>query len=514
MILDGIWDFAWCEDKNSSPVYNDFVTVPDCFDNMQQRFNTRGYAFYRRKVTAGGDLRLKIGSFGLHAQIFWDGRNIAESFLAWSPLTAEFSTASGEHELVIKVDNILEGHPLFREFYDFYGFGGIFDHVTLEEVKSDEIKKLNVIPLDHTTGLVEITVETAAPELEIYFDGKFFCKRENTSKFQVNVPDFKLWSPEEPNLHTVSINGKEVTFGIRTLDWSGNRLLLNGKEIEILGVNRHESHPEFGPATPDALIASDLRILKAAGCNFIRGSHYPQREFLFDMCDRLGIMVWEEPLAWGNKVVDLTDPVFVDTLEEQLRLTIRSSINHPSLIIHGFLNECVSDTQEAYQVIKRYMAVCHEEDASRPATFASNRPARDICFELVDVVSMNVYPGWYGTEKLTDIPGKLDDFAKLVSGKPKFISEIGAAAICGDHSGAPWSEDYQAEYIRQVVTSIRSNPEWSGVMLWLFCNCNTYTGTDYMVMRPRGFNNKGLLDEYRRPKMAWKILPELFSSRS
>jgi beta-glucuronidase len=47
-------------------------------------------------------------------------------------------------------------------------------------------------------------------------------------------------------------------------------------------------------------------------------------------------------------------------------------------------------------------------------------------------------------------------------------------------------------------------------MLWLFCNCNTYTGTDYMVMRPRGFNNKGLLDEYRRPKMAWKILPELF----
>ena len=79
MILDGIWDFAWSEDKNSSPVYNDFVTVPDCFDNMQQRFNTRGYAFYRRKVTAGGDLRLKIGSFGLHAQIFWDGKNIAES---------------------------------------------------------------------------------------------------------------------------------------------------------------------------------------------------------------------------------------------------------------------------------------------------------------------------------------------------------------------------------------------------------------------------------------------------
>jgi beta-glucuronidase len=122
---------------------------------------------------------------------------------------------------------------------------------------------------------------------------------------------------------------------------------------------------------------------------------------------------------------------------------------------------------------------------------------------------MNVYPGWYGTEKLSEIPEKLDNFAKFVTNKPKVISEIGAAAICGDHSGAPWSEDYQAEYIKTVVTSINNNPEWSGIMLWLFCNCNTYIGTDYMPMRPRGFNNKGLLDEYRRPKMAWKTLKDL-----
>ncbi len=510
MILDGIWDFAWSEKDTASPVYNDFSFVPDCFDNMQQKFNRRGYAFYRRKVTASENLRLEIGSFGLHAKVFWDGKELAESYLAWSPLEVEFVSSPGEHELLIKVDNVLEGHPLFREFYDFYGFGGIYDHVTLEEVKENEIKKLVVLPQDHTTGEIEVIVETSAPCLEISFDGKFFCKKENTPRFRLNVPDFKLWSPESPNLHTIKINEKEVTFGIRTLNWSGERLLLNGQPVKILGVNRHESHPEFGPATPESLIANDLRMLKAAGCNFIRGSHYPQRKFFFEMCDRLGIMVWEEPLAWGNKVVDLTDARFVDTLEEQLRLTIRNSINHPSLIIHGFLNECVSDTQEAYNVIKRYMAVCHEEDATRPASFATNRPARDICHELVDVVSMNVYPGWYGTEKLEEIPEKLDNFAKIVSGKPKFVSEIGAAAICGDHSGAPWSEDYQAAYIRQVVESIRNNPEWSGVMLWLFCNCNTYTGTDYMVMRPRGFNNKGLLDEYRRPKMAWKILPELF----
>lgn len=511
MILDGFWDFAWSSDRDAVPVYDDFVSIPDCFDNMQQRFNRRGYAFYRRRVSAEGRQRLTIGSFGLHAEVFWDGEKIAESYLAWSPLEVEFSTGAGEHELVIKVDNILEGHPLFREFYDFYGFGGIYDHVTLEPVDDMEIRKLTVTPVDHLTGEVKIKVETDAPELEISFDGRFFRRMENTAEFNVNVPDFKLWSPESPALHTISINGREVEFGIRTIDWSGDRLLLNGKEIKLFGVNRHESHPEFGPATPEQLIVSDLRMFKAAGGNFIRGSHYPQREFFFRMCDRLGIMVWEEPLSWGNNTDDLTDPVFADTLEEQLRLTIRRSINHPSLIIHGFLNECASDEKAAYELISRYVAVCHEEDPSRPATFASNRPEKDICLDLVDIVAMNVYPAWYTQEKVDEIPQFLKALTAIAPGKPKVISEIGAAAICGDHSGSPWSEEYQAEYIRQVVTSVKNDPAWSGVMIWLFCNCNTYTGGKCFPARPRGFNNKGLLDEYRRPKMAWRILPELFS---
>ena len=118
---------------------------------------------------------------------------------------------------------------------------------------------------------------------------------------------------------------------------------------------------------------------------------------------------------------------------------------------------------------------------------------------------MNVYPAWYGEEKIAEIPAFLDSLAAKFQGKPRIISEIGAAAICGDHSGAPWSEEYQTEYIHTVMDSIEKNPAWSGVILWLFCNANTYTGTTGKVMRPRGFNNKGLLDEYRRPKQSWLL---------
>ncbi len=504
--LDEIWDFAYCQNLEETPEYSSVASVPGCFDAMGLRFNQRGFAYYRRKVKVQqGRQRLRIGSFGLRAAVFWDGDLIAESALAWSPLTAEFSASAGEHELVIRTDNLLEGHPLFREYYDFYGFGGIYDQVTLEPVEPVEIRYLAVIPLNHETGEVEIRVETDAPVLTIRFDEQPEIQMKTAPKIRLRVPDFRLWSPETPFLHKLTVNGKETEFGIRTIDWHGDHLKLNGKKLQLRGVNRHESHPEFGPATPESLIASDLLQIKRAGFNFVRGSHYPQREFFFRMCDRLGILVWEEPLSWGNPVQDLSDSRFMDTLAEQLELTIRTSINHPSLLIHGFLNECASNTEPGVEAVRRLMNICHEIDPSRPATFASNRPHTDRCLDLTDIIALNVYPAWYGEEKIAEIPAFLDSLAAKFQGKPRIISEIGAAAICGDHSGAPWSEEYQTEYIHTVMDSIEKNPAWSGVILWLFCNANTYTGTTGKVMRPRGFNNKGLLDEYRRPKQSWLL---------
>ena len=54
-------------------------------------------------------------------------------------------------------------------------------------------------------------------------------------------------------------------------------------------------------------------------------------------------------------------------------------------------------------------------------------------------------------------------------------------------------------------------PEFTGIALWLYCNANTYITGRQALMRPRGFNNKGLLDEYRRPKAAWHALSRLIA---
>ncbi len=514
MLLDGIWNFRWQEELpegeavSYSGFSSDFAAVPGCFDAVGLKYPQCGTGYYSRKVYAGGKLRLKIASFGLHCVVSWDGKIIGESYFSWSPLVVDFESEEGEHELCIAVDNIMKNHPLFRNFYDFYNFGGIYDHVTLENIFENEIRYLAVLPIDHTTGEVELCVETDAEKIDVSFDGKFFKSYPNFTSIRMNVPNFKVWSPENPELHTVTVNEKTVTFGIRTLDWSGKTLKLNGREIKLIGVNRHESHPEFGAATPESLIASDLQQIKEAGFNFVRGSHYPQREFFFDMCDRLGLLVWEEPLSWGNNEDDLKSQKFMDSLAQQLTLTIRNSINHPSLIIHGFLNECASDTQSGYAAVRRLMNICHAEDPTRPATFASNRPGSDICFDLVDVIAINIYPAWYGSDHLEDIPRILDEYAEKLNSKALFISEIGAAAMLGDHSGNPWSEEYQFELTDIVLECVRKNPAWSGVMYWLYCNANTYIDSARARFRPRGFNNKGMLDEYRRPKLAWQKISE------
>ena len=454
---------------------------------------------------------MNIASSGLRTAIFADGKKLGESTLAWSPFHVEFEVGEREHEIVIRVDNLLENHPLFREFYDFYGFGGIYDHVTLEELVPGEIRSLQVLPLDHQTGEVEIHVDTNADTLRLSFDGRPAETIPVQKSFRRFVPEFQLWSLNSPHLHRLTVNEKTIEFGIRTFDWSGKQLLLNGEALKLIGVNRHESHPEFGAATPESLIASDLLQIKNAGFNFIRGCHYPQRDFMLSMCDRLGLLVWEEPLAWGNNASydrpkDFTEGAFMDTLAEQLELTIRRSINHPSLMIHGFLNECASNLPESRDAVKRLMNICHRLDSTRPAAFASNRPWEDICFDLTDLCAINVYPGWYSDMGIDSVAPALDKVAEKLRDKPLIISEIGASAIRGDHSGMRWSEEYQAELCSAVAEKVLRDSRFSGVAFWQFADANTYINNTMALTRPRGFNNKGLVDEYRRPKMAWNTL--------
>lgn len=196
---------------------------------------------------------------------------------------------------------------------------------------------------------------------------------------------------------------------------------------------------------------------------------------------------------------------------------IRASANHPSVILWGVLNEGDSFEPSSRPVYERLAAAAREEDASRLITYACNHPFTCINLDLCDVIGINQYPGWYPHDNddqrplheiephLTKVLDHLDQagFAAV----PKLMSEIGAGAIYGwrDHLRGHWSEEYQADYLGEMLTAIDSDARWSGVCIWQFCDARTKTG-GHALGRPRSFNNKGLVDEYRRPKQGYHVV--------
>ena len=543
--LDGLWDFVFW-DESIAPVLSEFLPdgvaydshqlVPGVFDATIPLAGKRGIGVYRTtfRLERGGRHLLRCGGFLLAASVFIDGARIGLSDLPYSYVDFEFVAEAGSHEIVIAVDNRFQATPLWNPCYDFYAYGGVLRGLSVSAIPESAIERCAVTPLD-LAGHVRLSLcfDRAVPdgELEITFgfdDGEMtsakVAVKGGGAVLDAVVPDPTLWTPESPNLHTVTVRTSTCSvterFGIRTVKAEKGRILLNGHPVKLLGYNRHESHPDFGAATPRQLQLQDLQLLRNAGCNFIRGSHYPQDEGFLDLCDATGILVWEESLAWGNQQEQLADRVFFDHQVEQTDLMVRRAINHPSVIIWGFLNESASDFPQARPLMKALSDTIRSIDSSRLVSWASNRYEKDICLEFADVISFNLYPGWYDcacddicpTHLVAPALKKLEDFASgpLYADKPLLISEIGAAAIYNNHDrlGSQWSEEYQAALLTEVCDYIVKSDRICGVSLWMFADSRSYV---FGLNRVRGFNNKGSLDEYRRPKLGYDAVANSFT---
>lgn len=543
LVLDGTWDFAWLGDvdigmTDPATPCNEAAAVPGTFDTGSRRNGVRGVGLYRRVVrlpaSDGTRLRLHLDGLGLRAQVWWDGQRVATCELPYSGETIDLCADGRDtHQLAIAVDNRFDAElsPLFPPFSDFYAYGGIYRSVRLEVLPALALARVCVTTLDLASALVrlEVRLEGAVPSelpLSLAFDDGALESltvqpHDGVAVLERTLPGAGAWSPEHPELHTVrvAITGDEVVerFGLRTITTNDGRILLNGQPLRLRGVNRHEAHPQFGPVQPRALILDDLHLIKDLGCNFVRAVHYPMDPAFHDLCDRLGLLVWEESLGWGLSDEVLIQPRAITQVLEQTRRMVAQGINHPAVIMWGFLNESASDKDDAVPLYRALAATVRTEDPTRLVSYASNRMDNDLCFALADVVSVNPYPGWiwplgHGqTPSLAMIRphvlGLADRLMAMpaVTGKPLLVSEIGACALygCRDRARAQWSEEFQADYMVEASRAVLDDPRWSGVTLWQFCDSRSFVGTGEIRTKPRGYNCAGLVDEFRRPKLAY-----------
>jgi beta-glucuronidase len=439
---------------------------------------------------------------------------------------------------VVLVDNRFDYQrvPLHHEHYDWYHYGGISRPVYLERLGELWIDDPQLVTRQIDPPTLQLTLRYAAQRapglarLSLSVDDQAVLAEtldlgepEGSLERTLVLPGAALWSPGAPNLHwlhasLVADGGqlraeRQQRFGLRQIQIGERAILLNGEPLRLLGVNRHEAHPQFGHALPPALISADLALLRDLGCNFVRGSHYPQDPRFLDLCDEAGICVWVEATGWQHGAAHLTDPHFLAAQLEDIEAMVAVARHHPSVILWGLLNESHSHDPACRPAYATLLERLRQLDPSRPVTYACNHPFDDLCLDLVDVVSINCYPGWYHGE-LSEIPAFLDQVVSHLdshgqSGKPLLISEIGAGAIYGwrDAHQTRWSEAYQAELLETVIRHLFVERErCCGLAIWQFCDCRTTERVNTMLGRPRGFNNKGLLDEYRRPKQAYAVV--------
>ncbi len=550
--LDGVWDFVFLGDVDPDVVdvrtiaFDDedqaahHMAVPGCFDATPAYAGQRGLVAYRTHLVLRDDTphRLVFNSVHHWCRVYVDGACLGEHVGGFTRFNVDITDhAPGDVELVVLVDNRFNAErcPLHLPYFDWYHYGGITRPVILQRLGPLWIDRLTVrtLCLDPPTLQVDLAYNALElpgdTELTITLDGARVLEEtlNLTEKAghltrELEVPDAALWSPSEPNLHLLHVQlGRDDArerVGIRQIAVEGQDILINGTPTRLLGVCRHEAHPQFGSALPEALIVADVQQLRDLGCNFVRGSHYPQDERFLDLCDEAGICVWNESIGWQHTAEHLTDPHFMDAQKAHIEEMVAMSENHAAVIMWGILNESHSNDPECRPAYESLLGTLRTLDASRPVTYACNHPYNDVCLDLVDIVAINCYPGWYVGD-IENIPTYLDHIVEHLdahgqANKPLIISEIGAGAIYGwrDMNETRWSEPYQVKLLDTVIRHLFQDRErYAGLSIWQFCDCRCSEQTRRILGRPRGFNNKGLVDEYRRPKLVYDVVRRAYS---
>ena len=201
----------------------------------------------------------------------------------------------------------------------------------------------------------------------------------------------------------------------------------------------------------------------------------------------------------------------LDCLDEM----VKNHYNHPCIFTWGILNECASETTYGREVYQEQYDRLRMLDDSRPLTSATCKHFTDICLDLPDIVSVNIYPGWYFDEPTAVYLQKEYEWVQSTAGKgkPFLISEIGAGAISGYRAShrPKWSEERQSDILKEQLTAVLNFEQASGVFIWQFCDGRVPDECFYG--RPGSKNNKGIVDEYRRKKLSFETVKEIFATK-
>jgi beta-galactosidase len=497
-----------------------------------------GYGWYRKHFTvpsswSGKSVFLEFQAAFDQAQIYVDGKQVGEHIGGYNGFSIDITSAikTGDNVVAVRLNNKWNAQiPPLTGDHTFQG--GIYRDVNV--VVTDPlhitwygtwVTTPTLATNSGTSSTVEIKTEvqngrSAAASATLKTDivdstGKVVTTVSSqqqiaagaTVTFDQTTPAVSnpsLWHPDHPTMYqalsylsddTGTVDTFTTPFGFRWFTWSGSQgFSLNGSHYWIQGGNVHQDHAGWGDGVTDSALYRDVKMVKDAGMNFIRGSHYPKAPAFADACDQLGILFWSENCFWGgfgggggwpyNGAYPSTSAdydAFDANVLASLTDMIRIHRNHPSIIAWSMGNEDFFNGGPADRVIallKKAVALTHQLDPAptgRPAAIGGAQSAI----------------GGTQPDTLGDVAGFNGDGVGYDNpGMPNMVSEYGSVSSTRPGSYDPgWAN-------LTVTNNMPAQPAWrSGVSKWCVFDHGTQDAASYGIM--------GIVDYFRIPKRSY-----------
>ena len=365
-------------------------------------FEGRDY-LYEKTFTVPADwadkaLLLEFEGVYRNAEVALDGETLAFRPYGYTNFYVDLTgrLTPGEHKLAVIARNAEQPNSRW------YTGAGIYRPVTLWladkahiAVNGVKIRTTSIAPAE-----VAVSVKTTAPG-EVFVDILDGEKLVTSVKQQsdgdttcyIAIPGAKLWDVDTPNLYTCRVRfGTDehvCQFGVRTLTWGREGMLLNGERVIIQGACVHHDHGVLGAKCFPEAEERRVRLLKETGYNALRSAHNPCSKALLDACDRLGMLVMDEYIDHWYIHKNEHDYVqyFADWWQQDLTDMVEKDYNHPCVILYSTGNEVSETAQKKGIALTRQLTdFLHQLDDTRPVTCGVN-----ILFNFLSSNGFGVY---------------------------------------------------------------------------------------------------------------------------
>jgi beta-glucuronidase len=557
--LNGDWRFRIDRDERGEKLgWNaalmpgtEVVRVPHTW-NLGKYDDYEGVAWYFRSfaldpAALDEHVELHFAATFYKSRVWLNGKFLGAHEGGHTPYWFDISSTlrGGENFLAVELDNrpTADSIPGFAGrlraggdlWYDWWHYGGIVRDVSItvnhgglirreriqSKIREGEAEVTTDVFLENLAGGPErfrVQATLYSPAGDVAGQNEVMVAADSHSlstplKFTIKQPE--LWNLDHPALYRMAVrlvndhgrllDEREDSFGLRTIEIRDRHLFLNGDQVRLTGMTRHEDSPWEGLAETAGTIKNDYDALAELHVRLTRPVHYPQHELILDYADRHGILLIPEIPMWQFDEEQMKNPKVIRLAKQIFKEMIEEDENHPSIFAWSLCNESAASTPGGRAYIDTMRDWVRQLDPGRYVSYADNDLARgpDPKTEAandVDFIMMNAYFGtWMGSAD--DLLPRMQEIGRDYPTKMVIVSEFGYPGVFSPDSAT--ADKMRVRTMERQLDEFARFDFVAGAIFWCYqdykSHLNLWPGYQ------EGYVDHGVVDEYRQRRPSFAV---------